>query len=145
MRRKVFNSKRTRHHRRRLRNDSSPVEAILWSRLKGRAVGGYKFRRQHSVGGFIVDFYCPKARLAIEVDGAQHFESAESIARDRERQHAIEAYGIRFIRFTGKDVWQHINQVTNHILLALTDLHTTPLIPLLGEEGKHHHMQSPVA
>jgi very-short-patch-repair endonuclease len=70
-------------------------EIILWSRLKNRQMLGYKFRRQVSVGPFVIDFYCPEKKLAIEVDGGSHFvEEAE--AYDGERQSVIEQFGIRF-------------------------------------------------
>jgi very-short-patch-repair endonuclease len=61
-----------------------PAEVILWQRLRNRQVEGYKFRRQYSIGRFVVDFYCPEKRLAIEVDGESHFVE-EADLRDRER------------------------------------------------------------
>jgi very-short-patch-repair endonuclease len=58
--------------RKKLRNQATPAEAALWKLLSGKKCGGLKFRRQHSVGPYILDFYCPEAKLAIEVDGNAH-------------------------------------------------------------------------
>jgi very-short-patch-repair endonuclease len=69
---------------------------------------GYKFRRQHPIDGFIVDFYCPKGRLAIELDGGIHKAQKE---QDRERQTIIESKGIEFLRFTNLDVMNDTDQV----------------------------------
>jgi len=67
-------------------------EALLWARLKSKELG-YKFRRQYSIGSFIVDFYCPELKLAIEVDGDSHFTDDAEEA-DRVRENEIESYGI---------------------------------------------------
>lgn len=70
--------------------------------MKGRQLAGVKFRRQYGVGPFVIDFYCPEFKLAIEVDGHSH-ESPEAKKHDAERQKAIEHYGIRFLRFTDEE------------------------------------------
>ena len=94
-------------------------EALLWSRLKVKALG-YKFRRQFSIGSFIVDFYCPEIKLAIEVDGDSHFtEGAEEADRARERE--IESYGITFLRFTNKDICENLDGVLERISERLPD------------------------
>ena len=69
---------------------------------------GYKFRRQHPISGFVLDFYCPKERLAIEIDGKIHDFQKE---QDRERQMIIESKGIEFLRFSNKDVMHDTDQV----------------------------------
>lgn len=85
-------------------------ELLLWSKLRGKGVAGHKFRRQYSVSNFVLDFYCPQQKLAIEIDGATHFtEGAEEY--DRERQQVIESYGIRFLRFTNAEVMENIDGV----------------------------------
>ncbi len=97
-----------------LRGNMPEAEVILWSVLKGKAFGGYRFRRQYSVKQFVIDFYCPQFKLAIELDGDSHFiEGAEEY--DRQRQILIEAYGITFLRFTNKDVRENLNGVLNKI------------------------------
>ncbi len=71
---------RARVQRRRL----TPPEARLWAALKGRGLGGFKFRRQHPIGAFVVDFYCAEAKLAVEVDGEGH-DHPDQAAHDRRR------------------------------------------------------------
>ena len=69
-----------------------------------------RFRRQYSIGGFVIDFYCPKLKIAIEIDGDSHF-SEEDGDRDKERQKIIESFGIKFLRFTNQDVYLNPEQV----------------------------------
>lgn len=83
--------------RRKLRGNATPQEAVLWSRLKGSALG-FKFRRQHSIGRYIVDFYCPAKKLAIEIDGSQHFEE-ERVEYDTIRMAFLTGSGVRVLRF----------------------------------------------
>ena len=87
-----------------------PAEIILWQRLRNRQVEGYKFRRQYSIGRFVVDFYCSERRLAIEVDGESHFVEGADL-RDRERQGIIEDVGIRVLRFTNREVYENLEGV----------------------------------
>lgn len=97
------------------------AEIVLWSRLKNRQVNGYKFRRQYSVDQYVVDFYCPRVKLAVEVDGDSHFtEEAESY--DEDRQKKIEQLGIHFLRFTNVDVKKNLYEVVNAIAEKLTVL-----------------------
>jgi len=90
-------------------------EIILWSRLKSRQLEGFKFRRQYSVGPFVLDFYCPEKKLAIEVDGGGHFLE-EARVYDAERQSFIESYGIRFLRFTNANVRKNLFGVLERVL-----------------------------
>ena len=79
-----------------------PAEVILWSKLRNKGVKGYKFRRQYGIEKFVIDFYCPQLKLALEVDGDSHFiEGSDS--RDKERQLIIESFGITFLRFTNRE------------------------------------------
>jgi very-short-patch-repair endonuclease len=82
-----------------LRRSSTEAEARLWSRLRARQLAGAKFRRQHQMGRFVLDFYCPNARLAVEVDGGHHYEEAQA-AYDAERTEVLKALGIRVLRFS---------------------------------------------
>ncbi len=79
-----------------LRRAETRAERLLWSRPRDRRLGGYKFRRQHSLGRYVVDFLCAERRLAVEVDGGQH---AADAARDRTRTHWLETRGIHVVRF----------------------------------------------
>jgi very-short-patch-repair endonuclease len=92
----------------------SKSEIILWSKLSGKQMLGYKFRRQYGVDQYVLDFYCPRLKLAIEVDGESHFmPGAEE--QDKARQEYIEAYGIRFLRFMNPDVCENIDGVCQDI------------------------------
>jgi very-short-patch-repair endonuclease len=93
-----------------LRNHATRAERTLWWNLKGGQLLGYKFRRQYGVGSYVLDFYCPELRLAIEVDGATH-ESSEAVRLDRKRQTEIERHGIRFLRFTDDQVLGNVQNV----------------------------------
>jgi very-short-patch-repair endonuclease len=86
------------------------AEVILWSRLKNKGLDGYKFRRQYSIGKFVMDFYCPRLKLAIVVDGDSHF-SEKSEPYDKERQRFIESFEISFLRFTNRDIYENLDEV----------------------------------
>jgi very-short-patch-repair endonuclease len=100
--------------RRELRNALTPAEAKLWSYLKSKQLEGRRFKRQHSFGGYILDFYCPSEHLAIELDGAPHFD-AEAIEYDRERDLFLERYGVLVLRFVNRWVFDNPEGVLNHI------------------------------
>jgi very-short-patch-repair endonuclease len=103
-------------------------ELILRSRLRGRQIYDCKFRRQFSFGPYCFDLYCPELKLAIEIDGDSHFgDGAE--ARDAARQAYIEAFGVRFLRFTNVDVRKSlyvvVNRIGDTILQMRTERHVT--------------------
>ena len=95
---KVFNKTSLRERRKLLRHSMPDAEMIVWSRLHRRQMQGFKFRRQYSIGSYVVDFYCPELKLAIEIDGDSHFRSGAD-EYDKARQEEIEQYSIRFLRF----------------------------------------------
>ncbi|GAB3552261.1 endonuclease domain-containing protein [Spirosoma fluminis] len=97
-----------------LRNDATPAEQVLWGYLRGSQLGGRKFRRQHSVGFFVLDFYCPAERLAVELDGAVH-DKPDARTYDEERQQAIESLGITVLRFPNDAVFRSVDQVLQTI------------------------------
>jgi adenine-specific DNA-methyltransferase len=88
---------------RQLRQEATPAERYAWSLLRDRRILGLKFRRQHVIGGFIVDFYCAELRLVLELDGAPH-EHEVPAAYDAERTRHLEATGLRVIRLRNRDV-----------------------------------------
>lgn len=91
------------------------AERALWLKLRAKSVKGYKFRRQYSVGPYIIDFYCAELKLAIEIDGESHFvEGAE--VYDKQRQECIESAGIRFLRFTNTDIRERLEGVLRTIM-----------------------------
>jgi len=101
--------------RKELRNNSTPAEIELWSMLKHSNLGGYKFRRQHSVGSYILDFYCPSEKLAVELDGDSHFTDA-AIEYDDVRTAYLNALNIKVVRFLNTDVYDNLNDVCERIL-----------------------------
>jgi very-short-patch-repair endonuclease len=100
--------------RKNLRNNSTSAEATLWLQLKNSQLDGRKFRRQHSVGAYILDFYCPAEKLCIELDGADHY-TGNGEAYDEERTKYLNSLNIRVIRFENKEVFQAIEYVLGRI------------------------------
>jgi len=110
----LFNRVGTKERRRGLRKTSTLAEDRLWEFLKNRKLAGQKFRRQFAIGNFYVDFYCPKFRLIIEVDGSIHDVPKNKIY-DRERQKSLESLGLVFLRFKNSDVKYRIETVLKTI------------------------------
>ena len=105
-----------------LRRNQTDVEKILWYRLRGRQIGGYKFRRQHQIENFIADFACPERMLIVEIDGGQHNDQAQ---RDSTRTATLASMGYRVLRFWNNEVAEDIEAVLEVIRLALE--HPSPL------------------
>ncbi len=99
---------------RNLRNNSTLSEVLLWQKLRAGSIRGYKFNRQKPLSNYIVDFYCKKLNLVIEVDGESHFVGDAPI-RDRERQDILEEMGLKFLRFDDMDVKMDISGVIGAI------------------------------
>jgi len=97
-------------NRRRLRSHGTPAEAALWLLLQHRRLDGRRFRRQHSVGRYVLDFYCPTERLAVELDGAVH-DAPERRAYDAERERHLAGLGIRAVRFENRLVFEEPDAV----------------------------------
>lgn len=100
--------------RKSLRNSSTSAEAVLWRSIKNCQLDGRRFRRQFSVGNFILDFYCPEEKLAIELDGADHFTAAGAY-RDGKREEFLKKKGISVIRIENKHVFKIHDQVLEYI------------------------------
>lgn len=101
--------------RKHLRNNSTAAESTLWKILKKRQVGGYKFRRQHSIGKYVVDFYCPELQLVLELDGEPHANLVNN-ATDGERDEFIESYGITVFRYENRWVYEYPEVIIQEIL-----------------------------
>ena len=100
--------------RKMLRKNIPTPESILWQTVRNRKINNLKFKRQFSIGRYVVDFYCPTLQLAIEIDGDYH--NAKSIKEyDAERQLFIESLGISCFRFTNKDISENLESVINKI------------------------------
>ena len=125
-----FNKKQVTQKRRTLRNNMPKAEIILWKRLSRKQVLGYKFRRQYSIDKFIVDFYCPKLKLAIEIDGDLHFQNEKEEERDRNRQVLINTLGISFLRFQNPEIYKNIDGVLDTIETTILKLNKHNKPPL---------------
>jgi very-short-patch-repair endonuclease len=113
MKRRVFTKKSEQLKRSLLRNNMTNAEKLLWFQLKNRKLG-LRFLRQYSIEKFVVDFYCPEVKLAIEVDGITH-NTPEEIEYDTYRQVEIEKYKITFARFTNHQIYGNIEHVIDAI------------------------------
>ncbi len=125
MSKKLHNIRELSPFRKDLRNNGTSAEATMWSLLKKRQVLGMKFRRQHSVANFILDFYCPEKKLAIELDGAHHY-TPEGIEKDKNRDAYLELHGIKTIRFENKRVFEEPSWVIREIELVIQEMESWP-------------------
>ena len=103
-----------------LRHQATEAETRLWFYLRNRQAGGYKFRRQHVIGPYIVDFFCYDALLVVEVDGSQHFEPSNA-AKDEERSAYFRSLGLRVLRFNNREVLVETSAVADEILRVLNE------------------------
>jgi adenine-specific DNA-methyltransferase len=122
---------------RKMRGNMTNAEALLWMLLRNRRIANSKFRRQHPIGRYILDFYCADKKLCIELDGSQHMET---IDRDEDRNKRLYLLGIKVLRFWNNEVLVETEAVLEKIYQALTTdtsantLTPTPL-PQAGEGG----------
>ncbi|WP_262027503.1 endonuclease domain-containing protein [Microvirga sp. Mcv34] len=105
---------RARHLRRR----QTSAEALIWQALRNRKLARWKFRRQHPIERFTVDFVCLDAKLVIEVDGATHSTEEEG-RKDQERSRCLEAYGFQVVRISNSDIYDNLQGVMETILAEL--------------------------
>src|SRR5438105_2922126 len=111
MRRRLIHNLETSNTRRKqLRENLTPAEALLWTNLKKSQLEGKKFRRQHSIGPYIVDFFCPECRLAVELDGDAHMTESGAEADER-RTKFLKHFNVRVIRFENKEVFDNLEGV----------------------------------
>ncbi len=112
-----FNRSSEREKRKALRRSATDAEQRLWRHLRGKQVGT-TFRRQYSVDAYVLDFYAPRSKLAIEVDGDSHF-TADAIAYDQERTADLQCFGIEVLRFTNLEIREHLDGVLEKIAEVL--------------------------
>ena len=122
-----YNQTSHREKRRALRNSATEAERKLWRHLQGKQLG-VKFRRQYSIDAFVVDFYSPSCRLAIEIDGGSHF-TQNGIAADTERTSYLARFGIAVIRFTNAEVCENLDEVLKRIDAVVQQRSQPPLAP----------------
>lgn len=99
---------------RELRKNMTDEEVLLWSKLRKKQMKNAQFYRQKPIGNYIVDFYCPKYKLVIELDGSQHFTD-DSIAYDKERDEYLNAIGLKVLRFTNKQIHSELDLILEQI------------------------------
>lgn len=102
-----------------LRQASTTAEQLLWRHLRNRQLAGAKFRRQHPLGPYILDFVCLEQGLVIELDGGQHAD-LQAQAYDQQRSAWLQQQGLRVLRFWNHEVVQQTNEVLARVLQALT-------------------------
>lgn len=120
--------------KRRLQSNQTPAEQLLWSKLRGFQIHGFKFRRQHGIGSYIVDFFCPERSLAIEVDGDVHANESK-IKSDRQRENNLHSLGIKLIRYNNDDILHNLDGVLEDIALHVSKSSTAPN-PSLQRRGR---------
>ena len=109
---KIYYNPKLKQLARKLRNNMSPPEVILWNQLKGKKLG-YDFHRQKPIDNYIVDFFCSKLKLIIEVDGKVHIDKGED---DIARQSKLESLGLKVLRFKASDIMNNLNEVIDAIV-----------------------------
>jgi len=119
--------------RRRFRKEMTPAEEQLWFKLNRKQLLGVKFRRQHGIGPYIVDFYCPEKALIVEVDGDVHaFEN--NLEKDKLRQNYLENLGLRVVRYQNNDILKSLESVLEDLCQKVENL--PPPAPSLQRRGK---------
>ncbi len=126
---------RSRTLAKRLRRNLTSAEAILWTILKGKKLNGYKFRKQHPIGSYIVDFACISQKLVVEVDGATHSTTAE-LAHDLARTNFLKSKGWHVLRVGNLDIYNNLSGVVEMISAELPYLDTSPPPP--PPAGENH-------
>ena len=133
----IFNRSSEKQKRREFRANMPTAEVLLWTRLRGRQLLDCKFRRQYSVGPYILDFYTVEAKLGIELDGESHFEEGAQV-RDLKRHQYIEGFGINILRFLNTDVYDNLDGVVEVIAKEVERRRSSrqppPAPPLQGGE-----------
>lgn len=104
--------------RRRLRSDMPGPEKLLWAKLRAKQFFGLKFRRQHGIGPYIVDFYCPERSLVIELDGDSHFHSAQ-MQKDRLRDGYLQSLNLFVVRYTNDAVLSNLDGVLEDLAVRV--------------------------
>jgi very-short-patch-repair endonuclease len=114
---KIHNLTEKKSLRQKLRHDATPAEKLLWKSLK-KSGAGAKFRRQHGVGPYVLDFYCPEQKLAVEIQGGVHQDVLRS-AYDMDRHTWLEAQGIRVLSFNNRELLESSEYVVGIIRTAV--------------------------
>ena len=127
----IYNNSLFKERRRALRANPTDAEQVVWAHIRNRQIEQCRFRRQYSVGPYILDFYCPTIRLAIELDGKQH-EEQESALYDSEREKYLMDLDIKTIRYQNGDVMKNTKNVIENIRTHINQI--SPLM-VRGTKG----------
>jgi len=122
---KLLYNKDLKQHARQLRENVTDAERHLWAKIRRKQVKGYQFYQQKPIGEYIVDFYCPKVKLVIEVDGSHHLVGG-MIEYDRIRDDYLSRLGLRVLRFTNAEVLKNIEGVVERILENMEKIPLSP-------------------
>jgi len=117
----LFNKKSEKEKRRYLRRNITLAEKIIWLNIRRKQIEGERFLRQFSIKHYVLDFYCPKLRLALEIDGETHL-TEEELEYDKQRQDYLESLGIIFLRFKNEEVFNKADVVIEKIKLRVREL-----------------------
>jgi very-short-patch-repair endonuclease len=109
-----YNRKQVEVFRKNLRNNSTSAEAVFWLMIKNKKLDGRRFRRQFSVGNYILDFFCPQEKLAVELDGEVHF-TMEGLEYDNKRDAFLKSQGITVMRFENYLVFENPEMIMSEI------------------------------
>ena len=112
---KIYYNPKLKQLARNLRNNSTLSEVLFWNKIKGKSILGYQFLRQKPICNFIVDFYCPKLKLVIEIDGDSD-NNEIAIRKDKMKERCLFKQGINLIRYTDHDVKTNIHSVIDHLI-----------------------------
>ena len=115
---RLYNKSSEKTKRRKLRQNQTNTEELVWRFLRNRQLSGYKFKRQYSADHFVIDFYCPELKLAVEIDGASHNEPNQQ-KKDISRQKYLESFNIKFVRIKDEELLGNSNKAFNKIEKAI--------------------------
>jgi very-short-patch-repair endonuclease len=123
---KLYNIKSEKEKRRYLRNNQTSPEKLVWMFLRKKQIFGERFLRQFSIQSYVIDFYCPVLKFAVEIDGDSHFESDEAIKHARRREKFLVSIGTKIIRFTNQEVIENLENVIDRIEQKVIELNKEP-------------------
>ena len=120
---------------RKLRREATQPERILWSKLRSAQMDGVSFRRQHPMGPYVLDFYCPSLGIVIELDGDQHGFDKRAVA-DRRRDHWLRSHGLKVLRFWNFEVRENLDDVLGSIYRSVEETRKSDPLPASPFQGE---------
>lgn len=114
----LYYNKKLKSYSRALRKNMTDAEKLIWSKIRKKQLKGYQFYRQRIIGNYIVDYYCPKAKLVIEIDGGQHY-TEKGKKRDKKRTEYLNSIGFKILRFSDREVFKNLQGIIEKIYETL--------------------------